>query len=104
MTLLSDKATRLTARLAPYRAAIESARRGGLTWRDLARLFGEVKPGRLRWAYLHCNRYEAEQVPLPEPQKTQQKTETSRAPTPARDTAPARAEEIESVVNKNLIR
>ena len=75
MGLLTDEATRLTARVAPYRSAIGVARKAGLTWRDLARLFGSgVKPNRLRWAYLHCGRYEAEQVPLPEPKKEAPKT------------------------------
>lgn len=72
MGLLSDDlATRLTARVAPYRDAITAARKAGLTWRDLTNVFGCVKPNRLRWAYLHCDKYEAEQVPLPEPKSKQ---------------------------------
>lgn len=66
-TILTDTARRTTARIAPYRAAITTARAAGLTWGDLARCFGGVNPDRLRWAYKHGARYPAEQLPLPEP-------------------------------------
>lgn len=65
--LVSDRSSRLTVRIAPYRDAIHEARRVGLTWADLARIFG-VRADRLRWAALNCDRYasEAAQLPLPE--------------------------------------
>lgn len=66
---LNDHATRLTSRVAPYLEAIAKAREGGLTWRDLGRLFG-VSDRRLRWAVSHC-KYTAEQVPLPAPAPAQ---------------------------------
>lgn len=62
---IESQATRLTARIAPYKDAISKAREAGLTWGDLARLFGTVHPDRLRWAHKHC-KYAAEQIPLPE--------------------------------------
>lgn len=70
---ISDRATRLTARVAPYRDAITKARKAGLTWRDIGQALGVQSPDRLRWAVAHCGRYEAEQIPLPEPTQTQPK-------------------------------
>jgi hypothetical protein len=66
MTTLNDRATRLTAKVAPYREAITQARKAGLTWGDLVRALGlEVPPAALRQAVKRCH-YQAEQIPLPE--------------------------------------
>lgn len=107
---IADRATRLTARVAPYRAAIEVARKAGLTWRDLATLLGVKTPDRLRWAVGHCSRYEADQValPMPEPQPqpkpdSESKTIGAARPTPAPDVDEQSA--IDRIVaNKNLIK
>ena len=78
MPTLNDRATRLTARVAPYREAIAKARKAGLTWADIGRLLGlEAPPAALRQAVKRCV-YETEQIPLPEPQA---------APAPARPSA-----------------
>lgn len=94
MTLQHDQATRMTARVAPYREAIQAARRAGFTWRDIGKILGVKDPNRLRWAVGHCERYEAEQIPLPtpEPESTPAvATATARTATAAPkavDTAP----------------
>ncbi len=91
MTVLADQATRLTARIAPYRDAIKSAREAGLTWRDLARILGVKDQRHLRWAVGHCERYKAEQVPLPlatpEPVPTPEQKPNSTAPAAPTDAA-----------------
>lgn len=88
-TLLNDRATRLTARVAPYREAIAKARKAGLTWADVANALGvQVPPAALRQAVKRCHRYQADQVPLPEvvasappPARTQVQTPSPSAPT-----------------------
>lgn len=66
---ISDRATRLTAKVAPYREAILEARSLGLTWVDLCAVLGiEPAPDRLRNAVKLSVRYKAEQIPLPEPE------------------------------------
>lgn len=65
--MLNDKASRLTARVAPYLVAIAAARAGGLTWADIGRSLGVASPGALRQAVAKCP-YKTEQAPLPEPQ------------------------------------
>ncbi len=87
MTTLNDRATRLTAKVAPYRNAITAARKAGLTWGDLVRVLGlEVPPAALRQAVARCH-YQAEQIPLPEPQTAQPpapvRTQVQTQPTPA---------------------
>ncbi len=74
---IHDKATRLTARVAPYIQAIAEARAGGLTWKDIAALIGAGTPDAVRQAVRNC-KYRAEQLPLPEP--SQPPTRTSTAP------------------------
>ena len=79
---ISDRATRLTARVAPYQDAIAEARQAGLTWGDIAALFG-VKARRLQWAVKHCP-YRAVQIPLPDllapaPAPTQGKASAQKA-------------------------
>lgn len=61
---IQDRATRLTARVAPYRDAILTARAGGLTWGDIGRLLGIQSPDAVRQAVKSCQ-YKAEQIPLP---------------------------------------
>lgn len=77
---MSIKATRLTARVAPYREAIAKARKAGLTWGDIGDALGVQSADRLRWAYAHCGRYEADQVDLPEP-KSEPKAKPAGPPT-----------------------
>lgn len=65
---ISDRATRLTAKVAPYRDAIARARELGLTWADLCKILGiDASPDRLRTAVRLSVRYGAEQIPLPDP-------------------------------------
>ena len=80
---ISDQATRLTARVAPYLEAIAKARAAGLTWADIGQVF-QAKARRLQWAVKHC-RYTTEQRPLPEPASTAAK------PAPRASTQPAKA-------------
>ena len=63
---LNDKATRMTARVAPYKDAITEARRAGLTWGDIARMLGIPNADAVRQAVRKCQ-WAAEQIPLPEP-------------------------------------
>ncbi len=64
---ISDRATRLTAKVAPYREAILEARALGLTWLDLCAVLGiEPAPDRLRNAVRLSIRYKAAQIQLPE--------------------------------------
>ncbi len=97
--------TRMTARVAPHIDAIKKARAAGLTWGDIAaRLGAPGQAARVRWAVLHC-RYQAEQIPLPEPAARPSTTTTqpaSQAP-PRTQVAGARSE-IESVINQHLIK
>ena len=76
---IQDRATRLTARVAPYIEAIALARAGGLTWRDIGRALCIQNPDAVRQAVKTC-KYKAEQIPLPEPGKA--KPETVAAPAP----------------------
>ena len=69
---------RLTARIAPYRAAIAAARQRGLTWPDIGQALG-VSPDPLRRAYLKGKQYEAHQIPLPEPDKAKSDEKGSAA-------------------------
>lgn len=63
---INDQATRMTARVAPYRDAILKARGLGLTWPDLCAVLGlEASPDRLRAAVRLSVRYSAKQIPLP---------------------------------------
>jgi hypothetical protein len=62
----TQKMSRLRARVAPYKEAIAKARAAGATWGDIGQLFG-VGDRQVRLAVKHC-RYEAEQIPLPEPE------------------------------------
>lgn len=114
--LVSDRSARLTVRLAPYRDAILAARKIGLTWADLARIFG-VRPDRLRWAALNCEKYAqgADQLPLPDPDPERQAAAPRSAPGPeaaAPESAQASAgkeesneqDEIDNVINKHLIK
>lgn len=98
---LSDRASRLTARVAPYRESIIAARKAGLTWGDIARVLGlQVPPAALRQAVARC-RYQAEQAPLPEPPAAQPQAPVRPQPHPA----PAKAKsDIESVINQHLIK
>ena len=63
---LNDRATRMTARVAPYKEAIAEARRAGLTWGDIAQLLGIQGADAVRQAVRKCQ-WAAEQIPLPEP-------------------------------------
>ncbi len=89
LTSLSDRATRLTARVAPYREAIAKARKAGLTWADVANALGvQVPPAALRQAVKRCHRYQADQVPLPERSQAAQplartQVQTQSPPAPA---------------------
>lgn len=76
---IADRATRLTARVAPYRDAISAARKAGLTWGDIAVVLGVKTPDRLRWAVAHSEKYEAEQIPLPVTIEAKGKAATSAA-------------------------
>ena len=77
MATLNDRATRLTARVAPYQAAIAAARAAGLTWADIARALGvQAPPAAVRQAVKRC-RYEAAQIPLPEPSQPPARTRTT---------------------------
>lgn len=76
-----DKATRLTARVAPYLSAIAAARAAGLTWGDIATALGASSPGAVRQAFRNC-KYKANQLPLPEQEwepKPVAQTQASRA-------------------------
>ncbi len=96
-------ATRMTARVAPYREAIKAARRAGFTWRDIARALGVEDPNRLRWAVGHCERYEAEQIPLPTPEP-EPTTAAQKVPTKTTQPNPRpTVEDQDAFVNKNLI-
>lgn len=67
---MKRRAKRLTAHVAPYRAAISEARRAGFTWGEIAAALGvkgEHAGDRVRWAVREC-RYEVPQVPLPDPE------------------------------------
>ncbi len=96
MTSLSDRATRLTARVAPYQEAITAARAAGLTWADIARALGvQAPPAAVRQAVKRC-RYEAAQIPLPEPQQAAQppartQVQPSQAQVASPGTGPAAA-------------
>lgn len=66
---MNEQATRLTARVAPFRDAILAARKAGWTWADVARALGlNVSPDRIRAATKFSTRYEVEQIPLPLPE------------------------------------
>ncbi len=94
MTLLNDRATRLTARVAPYRDAILLARKAGLTWADIGRVLGvQVPPAALRQAVRRC-RYEAPQIPLPEPQAAPARPSATTQPVPQATPAAAQASTI----------
>ena len=61
-----DKATRMTARVAPYLDAIGKARGAGFTWADIAQAIGASNGETVRRAVRIC-KYRTEQIPLPEP-------------------------------------
>ncbi len=92
--MITDMASRLTSRVAPYLSAIAKARAAGLTWRDLGQRFG-VNHRRLQWAVTHC-KYVADQVDLPDPTPAPSKT------VPRREQRPT-PEDQDDFVNKNLI-
>jgi hypothetical protein len=96
--MLSDRATRLTAKVAPYRESIAAARKAGLTWADIARILQmQVAPAALRQAVKRSCRYQAAQAPLPEhertPQAAQPSARPSTTPQPAPQAAPASGQE-----------
>lgn len=66
-----------TARIAPYRDAIQKAHAAGWTWADIARVLPaelDVNAMQLKRAMLLSKvRYEAEQLPLPTQKPTQSK-------------------------------
>lgn len=104
---IADKATRLTARVAPYRDAITEARKAGLTWGDIATVLGVKTPDRLRWAVLHSQKYEAAQIPLPTPEPQIKPDRGKASPPAARSASSMEADgqsDIERIVNKNLIK
>ena len=81
--------TRLTAQVAPYLEAIAQARKAGFTWHDITRALGvQAAPAALRQAVKRC-RYEAEQMPLPEPQATARPSTAQPAPQATPAAAPA---------------
>ena len=81
---MNEQATRLTARVAPFRDAIRAARKAGWTWGDVARALGlNVSPDRIRAAVKFSTRYEIEQIPLPLP-------EPEPTPAPKATAQPAR--------------
>lgn len=100
---ISDRATRLTAKVAPYRDAIARARELGLTWADLCKILElEVSPDRLRTAVRLSVRYgAAEQIPLPEPTPTTAPAVADAKATPQPN--PRHIEDQDVFVNKNLI-
>lgn len=100
--MISDMATRVTARIAPYIEAIKKAREAGLTWSDIASVMGIENPDRVRWAVGHC-RYQVEQMPLPEP-KTKPKPEVKTAPQENAQGSLSRETDIDAVINKHLIK
>ena len=63
---IQNKAARLAARVAPYQEAVTAARKAGLTWGDLGRLFW-VSPRAMAAACQRARRYEVAQLPLPDP-------------------------------------
>jgi hypothetical protein len=63
---IQNRAARLAARVAPYQEAVTAARKAGLTWGDLGRLFG-VSPRAMAAACKRARRYEVAQLPLPDP-------------------------------------
>ncbi len=79
---LNDRATRMTARIAPYKVAIAEARRAGLTWRDIAQLLGIQGTDAVRQAVRKCQ-WTAEQMPLPEPLPQQPARQPQQATTAA---------------------
>ncbi len=60
-----DKATRMTARVAPYLDAIGKARGAGFTWADIAQAIGASNGETVRRAVRIC-KYKTDQIPLPE--------------------------------------
>ena len=90
--------SRLRARVAPYKEAIAKARAAGATWGDIGKLLG-AGDRQVRLAVKHC-RYEATQIPLPEPQTAQPQAPFRTQPSAA---SGARAD-IESVINQHLIK
>ncbi len=79
---LNDRATRMTARVAPYKEAIATARRAGLTWRDIAQTLGIQSADAVRQAVRKCQ-WAAEQIPLPEPPPPQQPARQQQPTAPA---------------------
>ena len=84
---LNDRATRMTARVAPCKEAITEARRAGLTWRDIAQMLGIQSADAVRQAVRKCQ-WAAEQIPLPEPPPQQAARQQQQVAAP---TAPAAA-------------
>jgi hypothetical protein len=107
------KASRATARVAPYITAIGAARKAGLTWRDLAEILGEAGPDALRQAVKQCQ-WTAEQMPLPPPpEPPAQQVARQQQPMPDAKAAPSApiarmplpaTDDTESVINKHLIK
>lgn len=93
-------ATRMTARVAPYREAIKAARRAGFTWRDIARALGVEDPNRLRWAVGHCERYEAEQIPLPTPEPEPTPEQKNTAPSLPQESAGSAKQQPSSTIKR----
>ncbi len=113
---MKRRAKRLTAHVAPYRAAISEARRAGFTWGEIAAALGvkgEHAGDRVRWAVREC-RYEVPQVPLPDPEDLGAAVPAASPAAPhsvpvaaAPETAQASGneqDEIENVINKHLIK
>lgn len=101
---ISDLATRLTARVAPYRDAIAKARALGLTWADLCSILGlEVSPDRLRTAVRLSVRYGAEQIPLPEPAPPSAPAAAKADAKVTSQPNPRHLDDQDAFVNKNLI-
>lgn len=95
-----DKATRMTARVAPYLDAIGKARGAGFTWADIAQAIGASNGETVRRAVRIC-KYKTDQIPLPEPQAA--KPSTPARPQGAPMPTAARSD-IESVINQHLIK
>lgn len=97
--MINDRASRLTARVAPFLDAVASARSAGLTWRDLAVVLGVASPNALRQA-VRCCKYKADQLPLPE---VQQDKPAVKVTAPVKVSGGGQVSDVESVINKNLI-
>ena len=77
-----DKATRMTARVAPYLEAIGKARAAGFTWTDIAQAIGASSGETVRRAVRIC-KYKTDQIPLPDSERVQKATAPVRTQTPA---------------------